>query len=134
VPDSHRLHFSAVGGVPPPPTVTQRDIQLSRIFCPIEKGEATRHRGTLKWSLERMGGHMTEPANPVPKKYRNRLHRLKNAYRKAYRREPDLEPPVTDEAAVAAITLLEDAVRRAGEPLPAGFVPKGAAPKKKRRK
>jgi hypothetical protein len=73
---------------------------------------------------------MTEAADRVPKRYRNRLHRLKNAYRKAYRREPDLEPPVTDQAAVDAIAFLEDALRRAGEPLPAEFVPKGAESRK----
>jgi hypothetical protein len=77
---------------------------------------------------------MTEAADRVPKRYRNRIHRLKNAYRKAYRREPDLEPPVTEQAAIAAITLLEDALLRAGEPLPAEFVPKGAEPRTQRRK
>jgi hypothetical protein len=77
---------------------------------------------------------MTEAADRVPKRYRNRLHRLKNAYRKAYRREPDLEPPVTEQAAIAAITFLEDALRRAGEPLPAEFVPKGAEPRRDKRK
>jgi len=77
---------------------------------------------------------MTEAADRVPKRYRNRLHRLKNAYRKAYRREPDLNPPVSEEAALDAITFLEDAIRRAGEPLPAEFVPKGAEPRKDKRK
>jgi hypothetical protein len=77
---------------------------------------------------------MTDPADRVPKKYRNRLHRLKNAYRKAYRREPDLEPPVTEQAAIDAITVLEDAIRSAGKPLPAEFAPKGAESRKDKRK
>lgn len=77
---------------------------------------------------------MTEAADRVPKKYRNRVHRLKNAYRKAYRREPDLHPPpVTEEAAIEAITFLEDELRRAGEPLPAEFVPKGTESRKDKR-
>jgi hypothetical protein len=77
---------------------------------------------------------MTDPADCVPKKYRYRLHRLKTAYRKAYRREPDLEPPIKEQAAIAAITFLEDALRRAGEPLPAEFVPKGAESRNDKRK
>ena len=76
---------------------------------------------------------MSEAADRLPKRYRNRLHRLKNAYRKAYRREPDLEPPVTEQAAIAAITLLEEALHRAGTALPAEFVPKGAEPRRERR-
>ncbi|MGH2698814.1 MAG: hypothetical protein ACRDJL_06395 [Actinomycetota bacterium] len=78
---------------------------------------------------------MTEAAGRVPKKYRNRVHRLKNAYRKAYSREPDLDPPpVTEEAAIDAINFLEDALRRAGQPLPAEFVPKGVESRTDKRK
>jgi hypothetical protein len=54
----------------------------------------------------------------VPKQYRNRLHRLKNAYRRAYRREPAWERPVTEEAALEVIVSLEEALRQAGVPLP----------------
>jgi hypothetical protein len=54
----------------------------------------------------------------VPKQYRNRLHRLKNAYRRAYRREPELERPVTEQSALHAIASLEEALRRAGVPVP----------------
>jgi hypothetical protein len=54
----------------------------------------------------------------VPKQYRNRLHRLKNAYRRAYRREPTWERPVTEEAALEVIASLEAALRQAGVPLP----------------
>jgi hypothetical protein len=61
---------------------------------------------------------MTEPAGRVPKEYRNRVHRLKNAYRKAYGREPDMDRPVTKSAAIEAIAFLEDALRRAGAPIP----------------
>jgi hypothetical protein len=50
----------------------------------------------------------------VPKPYRHKLHRLKNAYRKAYRREPELKRPVTEEDALRAISLLEKALREAG--------------------
>ena len=57
---------------------------------------------------------MTDPADRVPKAYRNRLHRLKNAYRKAYGREPDMDRPVTESAAIEAIAFLEDA----GFPIP----------------
>ena len=56
---------------------------------------------------------MTED-DRVPKPYRYRLHRLKNAYRKAYRSEPPLERPVTDEAALRAIAFLEEALQRVG--------------------
>jgi hypothetical protein len=61
---------------------------------------------------------MTDPVDRVPKAYRNRLHRLKNAYRKAYGREPEMDRPVTESAAIEAIAFLEDAVRRAGVPIP----------------
>jgi hypothetical protein len=61
---------------------------------------------------------MSDPADRVPKAYRNRLHRLKNAYRQAYRREPELDRAVTERAAIEAIDFLEDALRRAGVPLP----------------
>ncbi len=61
---------------------------------------------------------MPDPADRVPKAYRNRLHRLKNAYRKVYRREPELDRAVTDRAAIEAIAFLEDALRRAGVPVP----------------
>ncbi|HYT78533.1 MAG TPA: hypothetical protein VEQ37_04625 [Actinomycetota bacterium] len=54
----------------------------------------------------------------VPKQYRNRLHRLKNAYRRAYQREPELERPVTEQAALQVIASLEEALRQAGVPLP----------------
>lgn len=57
---------------------------------------------------------MAKPDDRVPKAYRHRLHRLKNAYRKAYRREPELERPVTEEAAVDAISRLEQALHEAG--------------------
>lgn len=59
---------------------------------------------------------MAAPGDRVPKAYRHRLHRLKNAYRKAYRREPELERPVTEEAALEAIAFLEEALDRAGVP------------------
>jgi hypothetical protein len=61
---------------------------------------------------------MSDPADRVPKAYRNRLHRLKNAYRKAYGREPKLDRPVTESAALDAIAWLEDALRRADVPIP----------------
>jgi hypothetical protein len=61
---------------------------------------------------------MSDPADRVPKAYRNRLHRLKNAYRQAYRREPELDRAVTERAAIEAIDFLEDALRSAGVPLP----------------
>jgi len=60
---------------------------------------------------------MANPDDRVPKAYRHRLHRLKNAYRKAYGREPELERPVTEEAALQAIAFLEQALHRAGVPL-----------------
>jgi hypothetical protein len=60
---------------------------------------------------------MANADDRVPKAYRHRLHRLKNAYRKAYRREPELERPVTEEAALQAIAFLEQALHRAGVPL-----------------
>jgi hypothetical protein len=60
----------------------------------------------------------SDPADRVPKAYRNRVHRLKNAYRKAYGREPELDRPVTESAALEAIAWLEDALRRAGVPIP----------------
>jgi hypothetical protein len=62
-------------------------------------------------------GDMANPDDRAPKAYRHRLHRLKNAYRKAYGREPELERPVTEEAALKAIAFLEEALRRAGVPL-----------------
>jgi hypothetical protein len=61
---------------------------------------------------------MTDSADRVPKAYRNRVHRLKNAYRKAYGREPEMDRPVTESAAIEAISFLEDALRRAGVPIP----------------
>jgi hypothetical protein len=61
---------------------------------------------------------MSDPADRVPKAYRNRVHRLKNAYRKAFGREPELDRPVTESAALEAIAYLEDALRRAGVPIP----------------
>jgi hypothetical protein len=67
---------------------------------------------------------MTYPADRVPKAHRNRLHRLKNAYRKAYRREPELDRPVTEEAALDAITFLEGELRRAGVALPEELTPR----------
>jgi hypothetical protein len=57
---------------------------------------------------------MATPADRVPKAQRLRLHRLKNAYRKAYRREPQFERPVTEEAAAQAIAFLEEALRQVG--------------------
>lgn len=53
----------------------------------------------------------------MPKRYRYRLHRLKNAYRKAFRREPAIARPVTEEAAQRTIWLMEEELRRAGIPL-----------------
>jgi hypothetical protein len=50
----------------------------------------------------------------VPKAYRLQLHRLKNAYRKAYRREPEIGRPTTEEAAIEAISMLERELRQAG--------------------
>ena len=61
---------------------------------------------------------MTDSADRVPKAYRNRVHRLKNAYRKAYGHEPEMDRPVTESAAIEVITFLEDALRRAGVPIP----------------
>jgi hypothetical protein len=58
---------------------------------------------------------MDAPDARVPKSYRHRLHRLKIAYRKAYRREPEIARPVTPEAAEAAIAHLEAELRRAAE-------------------
>lgn len=40
----------------------------------------------------------------APKRYRYRLHRLKNAYRKIYRREPEIERPVSEDGARQAIS------------------------------
>lgn len=54
----------------------------------------------------------------VPKPYRYRLHKLKNAYRKTFHQEPDIERPFTDEAAARAILFLENALREAGMPVP----------------
>jgi hypothetical protein len=64
------------------------------------------------------GAGMTDPADRVPKAYRNRVHRLKNAYRKAYGREPEMDRPVTEDAAIETIAFLEEALRRAGVPIP----------------
>jgi hypothetical protein len=64
------------------------------------------------------GACMTDPADRVPKAYRNRVHRLKNAYRKAYGREPEMDRPVTEDAAIETIAFLEEALRRAGVPIP----------------
>jgi hypothetical protein len=75
---------------------------------------------------------MANADNRVPKAYRHRLHRLKNAYRKAYRREPELERPVTEEAALRAIVFLEQALHRAGVPLP-DDEPSEAAPRRRGR-
>lgn len=69
----------------------------------------------------------------VPKPYRHRLHRLKNAYRKAYRREPQLKRPVTEEDAVRAISFLEEALRQAGAFLPGAESPTRAVAAKRRR-
>lgn len=49
----------------------------------------------------------------VPKPYRYRLHRLKIAYRKAYRTEPDIARPTTAEQSEAAIRFLEAELRHA---------------------
>ena len=57
---------------------------------------------------------MATPVDRVPKALRLRLHRLKNTYRKAYRREPEFERPVTEEAAAQAIAFLEEALRQVG--------------------
>jgi hypothetical protein len=57
---------------------------------------------------------MATPADRVPKALRLRLHRLKNAYRKAYRGEPQFERPVTEETAAQAVAFLEEALRRVG--------------------
>jgi hypothetical protein len=75
---------------------------------------------------------MASPDDRVPKAYRHRLHRLKNAYRKAYRREPDLERPVTEVAAVDAIAFLEQALHEAGVTLPDDEGPQ--APRRRRQK
>jgi hypothetical protein len=64
------------------------------------------------------GGAVASADDRVPKAYRHRLHRLKNAYRKAYRREPVFERPVTEEAAIDTIALLEQALDQAGVNLP----------------
>jgi hypothetical protein len=61
---------------------------------------------------------MTDSPDRVPKEFRNRLHRLKNAYRKAYGHEPEMDRPVTESAAIETIAFLEDALRRAGVPIP----------------
>jgi hypothetical protein len=76
---------------------------------------------------------MTDPTARVPKAYRNRLHRLKNAYRRAYRREPDLEPAVTERGAIEAIAFLEDALGRAGVTIPEGLERKKPGSKNRRR-
>ena len=86
------------------------------------------HAGPLPVSDNECG--MTDPADRVPKAYRNRLHRLKNAYRKTYRREPELDRPVTEEAAIEAIDFLEHELRRAGVPLPEEFEPRIPGSKK----
>lgn len=53
----------------------------------------------------------------MPKAYRYRLHRLKNLYRKAYGREPEIERPIAEEAAREAIFFLEEEIRRARPPV-----------------
>ncbi len=60
------------------------------------------------------GGTMAPSGDRVPKAYRHRLHRLKNAYRRVYRREPEIGRPVTEEAARRAIAFLEQELWRAG--------------------
>lgn len=81
-------------------------------------------RGSFRWVSRRavrFGNNVAKMAggdDRVPKQYRNRLHRLKNAYRRAYRREPELERPVTEQSALHAIASLEEALRRAGVPVP----------------
>jgi hypothetical protein len=69
-------------------------------------------------SLGHNVAEMTGGEDRVPKQYRNRIHRLKNAYRRAYRGEPELERPVTEQAALQAIASLEEALRRAGMTVP----------------
>lgn len=61
-----------------------------------------------------MAAKMAASDERVPKAYRHRLHRLKNAYRKAYRREPAIQRPVTEQAALEAIAFLEAELRQAG--------------------
>jgi hypothetical protein len=60
-------------------------------------------------------------------------HRLKNAYRKAYRREPQLKRPVTEEDALRAISFLEGALREAGAIPPDEESPASAVTAKRRR-
>jgi hypothetical protein len=84
--------------------------------------------------LDEHEADMSDPADRVPKAYRNRLHRLKNAYRKAYRREPELDRAVTERAAIEAIDFLEDALRRAGVPLPEQVERQTPGSKKRRRR
>jgi hypothetical protein len=67
------------------------------------------------WATRMTG--MSEQSNRVPKAQRLRLHRLKNAYRKVYRREPELGHPDTEEAALQAIASLERELRQAEVPL-----------------
>jgi hypothetical protein len=70
---------------------------------------------------------MSEQIDRVPKAQRLQPHRLKNAYRKVYRREPAFARPATEEAALQAIAFLEQALRDAGAPRdkenPKGVVP-----------
>jgi hypothetical protein len=67
--------------------------------------------------MVRENGHRMSAQNDrVPKAYRLRLHRLKNAYRRAFRHEPRIERPVTEQAALEAIHLLEQELRQAGAP------------------
>lgn len=54
----------------------------------------------------------------MPKLYRYRLHQLKNAYRKAFRREPEIERAETEEAARRVIAFLEQELQRAGIAVP----------------
>lgn len=57
-------------------------------------------------------------AGKTPKRYRYRLHRLKNLYRKVYHCESEIELPVQEETARRAIVFLEAEILRAGVVLP----------------
>lgn len=57
---------------------------------------------------------MKNPHDRVPKRYRLRLHRLKNLYRAVIHQEPVLDDPTTEEGAERAISLLERALEDAG--------------------
>jgi hypothetical protein len=75
---------------------------------------------------------MPHHTDRVPKAYKNRLHRLKNAYRKAYRREPEIGPALTESAALEAIGYLEEALERAGVPIPEPLVRRAPTSRKRR--